>query len=339
MLESLSNIPFPRGAGLVTRCPTELKMKKTAPGSPWTCKMSIQVKGEQITKDDVSISEIEEVIKEFSNLLCGKGLSSDVISVEVTSPNVPDLTLIDLPGIVRTATAGQHTAVIEQINALIDQYIQQPRTIILAVIPANVDIATVDILERALKHDPRGDRTVGVITKPDLVDRGAEEEVLDVLRNVRKPLKLGYNMVKNRSQQEIKDGTTLEQAHLSEQAFFATKDKFTDLYRQCPALFGVANLTKRLMLVLSNRIQQQLPSIKREVESKLVKAKADLSGMGDEPPQNINEALLRYMTVVNDVVRNIRGSVKGEYAVSDIFIEDESFRIAMRVRDELKERV
>lgn len=44
--------------------------------------------------------------------------------------------------------------------------------------------------------DPSGKRTIGVLTKPDLINPGGEAEVLDVLNNIRKPLKLGYVMVK-----------------------------------------------------------------------------------------------------------------------------------------------
>ena len=52
-----------------------------------------------------------------------------------------------------------------------EEYLRQPETIILAIIPANQDISTIDILERASKFDPRGSRTIGVLTKPDLIDR------------------------------------------------------------------------------------------------------------------------------------------------------------------------
>ncbi|CAN0441309.1 unnamed protein product, partial [Laminaria digitata] len=124
--------------------------------------------------------------------------STETINVRLSSPDVPDLTVVDLPGIIRTSTAGQDPAVIAQVNSLIESFLAQERTIILCVIPANQDIATVDILERAQVVDPRGERTIGVLTKPDLIGPGNEDEVLAVLHNVRKPLQLGYVMVKNR---------------------------------------------------------------------------------------------------------------------------------------------
>jgi len=81
--------------------------------------------------------------------------------------------------------------VIQEVNNLINSYLIQERTIILAVLPANQDIATCDILERAAQVDPTGERTIGVLTKPDLVGPGSEDEVIAVLNNVSKPLKLG----------------------------------------------------------------------------------------------------------------------------------------------------
>ena len=95
------------------------------------------------------------------------------------------MTLIDLPGIVRTATAGQDPAVIGQVNSLVESFLQQERTVVLAVVPANQDVATIDILERARGVDPEGVRTLGVLTKPDLVGPGSESEVMSVLRNER----------------------------------------------------------------------------------------------------------------------------------------------------------
>jgi interferon-induced GTP-binding protein Mx1 len=92
--------------------------------------------------------------------------------IELVSPHVPDLTIIDLPGIVRTTLEGQSRTVIAEVDSLLQKFLEQERTIILAVIPSNVDIATVDIIERASKADPRGHRTVGVLTKPDMIGAG-----------------------------------------------------------------------------------------------------------------------------------------------------------------------
>jgi len=215
VLEALSGVPFPRGTGLVTRCPCQLTMKRSVDeqwrGSVKVLRRSGQaVAGDaNVAKEVTSPSALTQAIEACTNHLTQSisgSFSADSIVVEVRAPHVPDLTIIDLPGIVRTATAGQDMSVITQVGETIERYLSQDRTIILAIVPANQDVATVDILERALRVDPTGARTIGVLTKPDLVGDGGEDEVVAVLRNERKPLKLGYVMVKNRSAAELKRG-------------------------------------------------------------------------------------------------------------------------------------
>jgi interferon-induced GTP-binding protein Mx1 len=159
VLQSLSGIPFPKGTGLVTRCPTQLILTKSAKNSPWIAEVSINFKNS--TKKQPagtgyihSIEKLTEVIELLTNTLTNgerNGFSTDIIVIKISSPDSPDLTIIDLPGIIRTVTKDQDKAVIQQVNNLIDSYMSQVNTIILAVIPANQDIATIDILERAHK--------------------------------------------------------------------------------------------------------------------------------------------------------------------------------------------
>jgi interferon-induced GTP-binding protein Mx1 len=183
-------------------------MSKSPTGTSWEATASVSWEAPQPagTGRVSSPHELTNTIAKLTDALTkGKvnGFSTDSIIIRISSPESPDLTVIDLPGIVRTVTSGQDQVVISQVNDLINYYISQPRTIILAVIPSNQDIATIDILERASLIDTEGIRTIGVLTKPDLIGPGGEEEVIHVLRNVRKPLKLGYIMVKNPSQKEV----------------------------------------------------------------------------------------------------------------------------------------
>lgn len=210
-MQSLCGVPFPSGAGLVTRCPTQLILTKSAPNIPWKAKVTVNYREQGRSQPPGtgpvgSVQELCGVISTLTNTLT-KGLannfSSDMIVIELSSPESPDLTIIDLPGIIRTTTSGQNVAVVREINDLIDSYIVQENTIILAVIPSNQDIATIDILERASQGDPTGARTLGVLTKPDLIGDGNEEELVQVLNNIRKPLLLGYVMVKNLNQKEV----------------------------------------------------------------------------------------------------------------------------------------
>ena len=82
-----------------------------------------------------------------------------------------------------------------------ERYCRQDRTIILCVIPANADMSTSQGLHLARQWDPDGSRTLGVITKIDIMDRGTDAS--GMIQNREVPLKLGYVGVKNRSQQDI----------------------------------------------------------------------------------------------------------------------------------------
>lgn len=100
------------------------------------------------------------------------------------------------------------------------------------VVPSNVDIATTEALSMAQEVDPEGDRTIGILTKPDLVDRGTEEKVLDVVRNLVYHLKKGYMVVKCRGQQDIQDQLSLAEALNKEQAFFEDHPHFRALLEE-----------------------------------------------------------------------------------------------------------
>ncbi|KAK3542961.1 hypothetical protein QTP70_007908 [Hemibagrus guttatus] len=113
----------------------------------------------------------------------GKGISQQMISLEIQSSDVPDLTLIDLPGIARVATGDQPIDIEKQIKGLIEKFIKRQETISLVVVPANIDIATTEALKMTSKVDPNGQRTLGILTKPDLVDKGAEESVVNTVNN------------------------------------------------------------------------------------------------------------------------------------------------------------
>lgn len=316
VLEALSGVQFPRGSGLVTRCPVQLIMKRSKPGEPWHGKANVDWKrGPQpAAAGEVSSAEtLVGVIEELMNVVCNdqkNGFSSDFIAIEISSPDCPDLTLIDLPGIVRTAVTGQSQGVITEVNGLIESYLSSERTIILAIVPANQDVATVDILERAKKVDPSGQRTIGVLTKPDLINPGGEAEVLEVLSNNRKPLKLGYVMVKNRNQLELKAGVSLKEAHDAEMTFFQKHPVFGKVDKSC---LGVESLTKRLVSLLTVRIKDALPNMKWELQESLGEVERNLAPLAKHAPQAFSEKLKTLVELIGAFCRVLRSSIKGEY--------------------------
>ncbi|KAJ1461226.1 P-loop containing nucleoside triphosphate hydrolase protein [Pelagophyceae sp. CCMP2097] len=339
VLEALSGVPFPRGSGLVTRCPVRLVMRRADAGAKWSALASTSNSSQQIAAE--SPGELTAIIARLTESLTmsPSGFSSESIIVQLSSPESPDLTVIDLPGIVRTVTAGQTASVISDVNTLIDSFLEQERTIILAVIPANQDIATVDILERAMRVDPTGERTIGVLTKPDLIGPGNEEEVVAVLTNVRKPLKLGYIMVKNRSQLAIKQNMTGEAAK-AETKFFATHPVFS---RIDPRLVGVHHLTVSLSKLLVVRIQTELAPMKRTVETLLSKVRADVRAVSSVhgTAKTAPERQKLLVTLTQGFVRHLNDCVRGEYR-DRIIVCNPNLRLytrALVVFSELQSRV
>lgn len=138
VLEALSGIPFPRGSGLVTRCPIRLVMRKARADEVWHAYVSTSTNPSKrfpVTEVNALGSMIDRLT---NSLIDGSSqFSTDSIVIDLVSPDASDLTVVDLPGIIRTVTAGQTTAVIDQVNKLIKSFLLDKRTIILAVIPAN----------------------------------------------------------------------------------------------------------------------------------------------------------------------------------------------------------
>lgn len=124
--------------------------------------------------------------------------SNDVLRLEITGPDQEHLSVIDVPGIFKNTTPGLTTkSDLGLVKNMVLGYMENPRSDMLTVIPANVDVATQKILELAADVDPEGNRTFGVLTKPDLVNQEAEPRVIDLIEGRSKPMKLGWHVVRN----------------------------------------------------------------------------------------------------------------------------------------------
>lgn len=334
VLEALSGIPFPRGAGLVTRCPIRLSMRKARVGEFWNAVVSTSISpNERFPVTEVNA--LSAIITKLTSSLCDTGttgFSTNSINIELVSPDACDLTVVDLPGIIRTVTAGQSVHVIEEVNKLIQMYLKDPRTIILAVIPANQDIATVDILERALSVDPTGSRTLGVLTKTDLIGPGGETELLEVVNNLKKPLALGYIMVKNRSQKDLNNNVSAREAKDNEIEYFSNHPAFKNLDNK---LYGINNLSKKLTLLLVSRIQSELSPIRSQVESSLNEVRAELRNMTttfvtSSLTSSIQDRQKLLVSIMQEYLRHLTDGVRGEYR-DRLMIRNADLRLYTRV--------
>ncbi|XP_075952230.1 interferon-induced GTP-binding protein Mx-like [Anarhichas minor] len=308
VLEALSGVALPRGSGIVTRCPLELKMKRRKEGEEWYGKISYQ--GYEAEIEDPA--DVDAMIREAQEKLAGKGvgISDDLISLEIASPDVPDLTLIDLPGITRVAVKGQPENIGDQIKRLIQKFITKQETISLVVVPSNVDIATTEALKMAQEVDPGGDRTLGILTKPDLVDKGTEESVVEIVRNEVIHLKKGYMIVKCRGQKEITERVSLTEAIEREKAFFSDHVHFNTLYNDGHAC--IPKLAEKLTLELVNHIERSLPRLEEQIEEKLAQTQAELERYGSGPPADAAERLFFLIDKVTAFTQDAINLTTGE---------------------------
>ncbi|XP_072663147.1 interferon-induced GTP-binding protein Mx1 [Canis lupus baileyi] len=325
VLEALSGVALPRGSGIVTRCPLVLKLKKLINEDEWRGKVSYQDTEMEISDP----SEVEVEINKAQDAIAGEGqgISHELISLEVSSPHVPDLTLIDLPGITRVAVGNQPADIGRQTKQLIRKYILKQETINLVVVPCNVDIATTEALSMAQEVDPDGDRTIGILTKPDLVDRGTEGKVVDVAQNLVCHLKKGYMIVKCRGQQDIQDQVSLAEALQKEKDFFEDHPHFRVLLEEGRAT--VPNLAEKLTSELITHICKTLPLLENQIKENHEKITEELQKYGSDVPEDEHEKMFFLIDKLNAFNQDISSLIQGEESVG----EDES-RLFTKIRNE-----
>ncbi|XP_032888414.1 interferon-induced GTP-binding protein Mx3-like [Amblyraja radiata] len=308
VLEALSGVAFPRGSGIVTRCPLELKLKNVRKANVWKGKISYK----EYKKTLSSAAEVEQEILKAQNSIAGQGvgISHELISLEVESTNVPDLTLIDLPGIARVAVRDQPQDIGDQIKRLIKFFILKRETINLVVVPCNVDIATTEALKMAQEVDPSGDRTLGILTKPDLVDKGTEKDVVDIVKNLTVELAKGYMIVKCRGQNDINENISLVDAIAKEKAFFEDHEQFGPFLEEGKA--GIPNLAVRLTKELVNHINKSLPHLRNEIETKLNQSLQSLKKYSHAVPASYSEQITFLIEKINSFCSHIKNLTMGE---------------------------
>lgn len=206
-----------------------------------------------------------------------KGISRLPINLKIFSTNVLNLTLVDLPGLTKIPVGDQPSDIERQTRNLILEYISRPNCIILAVSPANVDLVNSESLKLARQVDPTGKRTVGILTKLDLMDQGTN--ALDILKGNVYPLKLGFIGIVNRSQQDISDNKSLDDSLFDESQFFAKHPAYRTISNKC----GTKYLAQTLNKILMNHIRERLPDIKAKLNTLMGQAEQELASYGDIP--------------------------------------------------------
>ncbi|EEF29620.1 dynamin, putative [Ricinus communis] len=277
VLESLVGRDFlPRGNDICTRRPLVLQLlqtKRKADGSEEEWGEFLHLPGKRFFDFSDIRREIQaETAKEAGD---NKGVSDKQIRLKIFSPNVLDITLVDLPGITKVPVGDQPSDIEARIRTMIMSYIKKPSCLILAVTPANSDLANSDALQIAGNADPDGYRTIGVITKLDIMDRGTDARNLLLGKVI--PLRLGYVAVVNRSQEDIILNRSIKDALIAEEKFFRSRPVYNGLADRC----GVPQLAKKLNQILVQHIKAILPGLKSRISSALCSLAKEHASYGE----------------------------------------------------------
>ncbi|KAG0165019.1 Dynamin- GTPase protein [Apophysomyces sp. BC1015] len=271
VLETIVKRDFlPRGSGVVTRRPLILQLlTNNAPDYAEFLHVP--------NKKFYDFTEVRREIEDDTARVAGhnKGISRQAIHLKIYSRNVLNLTLVDLPGLTKFPIGDQPQDIHHQIHQLVLDYISKPNSIILAVTPANSDLANSDSLKIARMVDPAGNRTVGVITKLDLMDAGTH--ALDILSGRTFPLKLGFVGLVNRSQQDILTNKSMDEALEAEKQFFERHLA----YRSIAHRSGAGFLAQQLNTILVQHIREKLPDLRSKLSAIIGQTQHELAQYGD----------------------------------------------------------
>eukprot|EP00249_Psilotum_nudum_P020336 c27659_g1_i8 orf=497-3082(+) len=279
VLEALVGRDFlPRGAEICTRRPLVLQLVQLVRRPDDKSEIVewgefLHLPGRRFTDFSAIRKEIQSETDRESGT--NKGISESQIRLKIFSPNVLNITLVDLPGITKVPVGDQPSDIEARVRTMILSYIKHETCIILAVSPANADLANSDALQMARIADPDGSRTIGVITKLDIMDRGTDARHL-LLGNVI-PLRLGYIGVVNRSQEDIAANKSIRDALAYEESFFRSRPVYHSLADRC----GVPQLGKKLNSILVQHIRSILPDLKARINTQMVTFQKELAGYGE----------------------------------------------------------
>ncbi|NXE16895.1 DYN2 protein, partial [Lophotis ruficrista] len=294
------------------------------------------------SKKFTDFDEVRQEIEAETDRVTGtnKGISPVPINLRVYSPHVLNLTLIDLPGITKVPVGDQPQDIEYQIKDMILQFISRESSLILAVTPANMDLANSDALKMAKEVDPQGLRTIGVITKLDLMDEGTDAR--DVLENKLLPLRRGYIGVVNRSQKDIDGKKDIRAALAAERKFFLSHPA----YRHMADRMGTPHLQKVLNQQLTNHIRETLPSLRSKLQSQLLSLEKEVEeykNFRPDDPTRKTKALLQMVQQFGvDFEKRIEGSgdqvdtleLSGGARINRIFHERFPFELVKMEFDE-----
>ncbi|KAJ9151372.1 Dynamin family protein [Pleurostoma richardsiae] len=333
LLESLSGIPFPKDQSLCTRHVTQITSRRDSrdyveiriipgPHASEEHRKHVEAFHTQVSSGMEFREQFLDILKKANERMglradvsTGNGavFSEDVLKIEVHGPKEDYLTIIDVPGIFRTTTQGTTKDDMVMVKDLVKRYIRDSRTVILAVLPSNVDIATQEILELAEDYDKNGERTLGVLTKPDLVlEPGARAGVCDLIQGKKRPLNLGYYLVRNRGT----NGGSKEESDLDR---IFQMQPWNDLPQD---RVGIPALKEQLRSLLVEITQREFPRLIQDVNYQIRECKRELDSLG--PPRQDEREQRSFLSHIAGTFQDrARAALAADYNADPVFDDDE----------------
>ena len=319
VLEAVSGVRFPTKDNLCTRFATELVLRRgleakvtvgITPGEDRDAEEKAALSAFKVPDALVEdFPSLVEAAKEAMGLNANpKAFSSDVLRVEVTGPSQPHLTLVDLPGLIHAENKQQSASDVSLVASLVQLYMAQSRSIILAVVSAKNDLANQIVTKLARDVDPKGIRTLGIITKPDTLHVGSESErdFADLAKNEDVNFRLGWHVLKNRDYANRE--CSAEERDNDERSFFSR-----GIWTTLPTnVLGLDPLKPRLSTVLRDQIISELPSLIRDVEGGIEDYRSRLAKLGDARSTLTEQR--RYLMQVGQAFGSlVKAAVRGTY--------------------------
>lgn len=328
VLEAISGMSFPTKDNLCTRFATELILRRT-PRTNISCTVSIipdseRPEGEKLALRDFSpevdvdaldLGNVVEMAKDMMGLSETKRFSNDILRVELCGPSQPHLTMVDLPGLFSSGSKEQSIDDAKTVRRLVLGHMERPRSIILAVVSAKNDLVNQLVTKMAREIDPEGSRTMGLVTKPDMLHSGSESEAyyVELAQNKNVQFRLGWHVLRNRDYPERNSSS--EERDTREREFFS-KHPWASMD---PKQLGVTTLKPRLSNILREQILLQLPSLLDDIELGIKDCENRLRLLGtarSTPKQQRNYLIY----VSRQFSRLVNAAVEGTY--TDPFFGD-----------------
>jgi hypothetical protein len=335
VLESIVGMDFlPRGDGLCTRRPLELRLNHVPESESKPYGVFDEIKDEKFYDFDVIRQKIEYLTDKKAG--SKKNIIDDPIILTIKSHTCPDLTVVDLPGItrIRLKDSEQGEDIEKVTKGMAERYCKDPLTIILAVMSANVDITTSEGLRMAMDIDKDQRRTLGVLTKVDIMDQGTNAK--KTLMGNEVPLKLGYVAMKNRSQLDIQNKMKVKQALANEKAFFDNHNVYKNMP---PGFCGTETLVEKLTVIFFNKIKEHLPDIIKTIKAKIKEAEEELSLLGVPMPIDNVGKMNMLWNMFSEFCESYKNVIKGKYDSKRLnMLQDEGgYKIKAMFKDLLSE--